>query len=217
MPWRRPWQADRKPAIPVWFDWEGRRLPSDASVRVRIPTAWHEARVLDVRCSMFDVDLLHGTTLEPAPKSEDALFTLQPRPRGVAKAPMNIWIPTRVLIIGLALLWAAEMSGAAAAEPEMKFDFTGKLVKVEQVNLGRGAAAGRFSAYKLGFEVVAVKMGDLKPGQIVPCEQSVDLRYETEVKAADAEIGKNYRVRSPYKHPAHAEGLYLLECRLALP
>lgn len=119
--------------------------------------------------------------------------------------------------LGLLLATAGSSAVAAEPEPEMKFDFIGKLVKVEPISLGRGAAAGHFHAYKLSFEVGEVKTGDLKPGQIVPCEQQATLRYETGVKAADAEIGKNYRVRSPYQHPAHADGLYLLQCRLALP
>jgi inhibitor of cysteine peptidase len=107
----------------------------------------------------------------------------------------------------------------AATKPKphskLKYVFVGKLKSSEQYFAGRGAAAGRFPSYKLRFEVVEVREGDLKVGQVVPCDQSATPRYKTPLKAADVKVGEKYFVGSPYKHPAHVEGLYLLEYRLA--
>jgi len=122
-----------------------------------------------------------------------------------------------VSILAICVLSSASTfaNAAAAPKPKLAYVFKGKLSSKEDFSAGRGAAAGRFASYKLRFEVVDVLRGDLKVGQVIPCEQSATPRYKTPLKAADAKVGETYFVGSPYKHPAHAEGLYLLECRLA--
>ena len=118
-------------------------------------------------------------------------------------------------IYTIALALAMGMKAQGAPKPvEPKFVFVGKLVSKERVNIGRGAAFGKIFRDKLRFEIVKVSKGDLKQSVVAPCEVGGRRGHESPVPVKDAKIGQLYLVDALYKHPAHAEGLYLLNCRV---
>ena len=128
----------------------------------------------------------------------------------------QIHIMKYICIIAMALTMAANAQNAEKPikVPAPKFEFLGKLVSKERVNVGRGAAFGKFFRDKLKFEIVKVTKGDLKPGVIAPCEIGGRRGYVSPVAVKDAKVGQLYRIDALYKHPAHADGLYLLNGRI---
>ena len=105
------------------------------------------------------------------------------------------------------------MALAMGVQAEPKFEFIGKVTEKKRINVGRGAAFGKIFREQLRIEIQKVTKGDLKPGVVVPLEIG-QRRIVSPVPAKDVKVGQVYRFDALYKHPAHAEGLYLLDGRV---
>ena len=114
-------------------------------------------------------------------------------------------------IIVMAL--AMSVQAQPTKKPEPKFEFIGKVTEKKRINVGRGAAFGKFFREQLRIEIQKVTKGNLKIGVIVPLEIG-QRRIVSPVPAKDVKVGQVYRFDSLYTHPAHAEVLYLLEGRV---
>lgn len=84
------------------------------------------------------------------------------------------------------------------------YQLTGTVLSIEQVNTGRGAAAGKFSATLVEVRVSSSVNKDIKQGDIIHCE----LVAKPHVSPV---LDREYVFNAKYAHPAHAKGVYLLE------
>lgn len=80
----------------------------------------------------------------------------------------------------------------------------GKVLEIEKVDIGRGAAQGKFSAIVVKIEVSSSTLDEIKPHDIVYCELIPS-------PMVMPELGREYVFKAKNLHPAHAKGVYLLE------
>lgn len=85
-----------------------------------------------------------------------------------------------------------------------QIQWVGKVIEIEEVNLGRGAAEGKFPAKVVKVEVTSTTSDKFKAGDIIHCELIAE-------PIVTPEVGREYVFKAKDFHPAHAKGIYLLE------
>ncbi len=87
-----------------------------------------------------------------------------------------------------------------------KYTWTGKVLSIEDANVGVGAAAGKFSVKVLKIEVTALD------GTNLPFNDKAVIHAElVKEPKVTPEIGKEYVFKAKDAHPAHALGVYMLD------
>lgn len=88
---------------------------------------------------------------------------------------------------------------------EAKFQWTGKVISIEDSTAGRGAAAGKFPIRVVKIEVTALN-------SLTPFEEKAIIHAELVPEPAlIPEVGKEYVFKAKNEHPAHALGVYMLD------
>lgn len=87
-----------------------------------------------------------------------------------------------------------------------KYVWTGKVLGIEEANVGVGAAAGKFPVKIVKIEVTALN------GTNLPFKDKAIIHAEL-VKSPkiSPELGKEYIFKAKNAHPAHALGVYMLD------
>ncbi|MGM5632054.1 DUF4377 domain-containing protein [Apibacter raozihei] len=87
------------------------------------------------------------------------------------------------------------------------YQWIGRVVDIENISTGRGAAAGKFPAVLVKIMVTSSSSVELKEGSIIYAE----ILKNPKVYPV---IGREYVFKAQYIHPAHAKGIYLLETQV---
>ena len=86
-----------------------------------------------------------------------------------------------------------------------KYIWTAKVLSIEEVTLGRGAAEGKFPAKVVKLEVTALNSS-------VPFEEGATIHAElVPDPTVMPEVGREYVFKAQESHPAHALGVYMTE------
>lgn len=86
-----------------------------------------------------------------------------------------------------------------------KYQWTAKVVSIEDTTAGRGAAEGQFPIKVLKLEVTALNSD-------VPFEEGATIHAELIAEPTVApEVGQEYVFKAKDSHPAHALGIYMLD------
>lgn len=86
-----------------------------------------------------------------------------------------------------------------------KFQWTAKVVSIEDTTAGRGAAEGQFPIKVLKLEVTALNSA-------VPFEEGATIHAELIAEPTVVpEVGQEYVFKAKNSHPAHALGIYMLD------
>lgn len=81
---------------------------------------------------------------------------------------------------------------------------TGKVLSVKEITIGRGAALGKNKVQVVKLQVVSSNEEEINQGDIISAELIADPKV-TPV------VGREYVFKAKDIHPAHADGVYLLE------
>lgn len=90
------------------------------------------------------------------------------------------------------------------AQRNKEIQWGGRVLSIEQENIGQGAATGRFPATVVQVEVSHTTSDLFKAGDIIHCELVPS-------PTVMPEVGREYIFKAKNAHPAHAKGIYLLE------
>lgn len=86
-----------------------------------------------------------------------------------------------------------------------KYIWTAKVLGIEEANMGRGAAEGKFPAKVVTLEVTALNSS-------VPFEEGATIHAELVADPTVVpEVGSEYVFKAQDSHPAHALGVYMTE------
>lgn len=86
-----------------------------------------------------------------------------------------------------------------------KYQWTAKVVSIEDTTAGRGAAEGQFPIKIVKLEVTALNSS-------VPFEEGATIHAElVDSPTVTPEVGKEYVFKAKESHPAHALGVYMLD------
>lgn len=86
-----------------------------------------------------------------------------------------------------------------------KFQWTAKVLSVEEATAGRGAAEGQFPIKIVKLEVTALN-------SLTPFEEKAVIHAELVPEPqVTPEVGKEYVFKAKDSHPAHALGMYMLD------
>ena len=99
---------------------------------------------------------------------------------------------------------ASENLPAAASATVKEYQWGGRVLSVEEENIGRGAAAGKIKVTVVKLQVTHSSTDVVKAGDVVYCEL-IALPKATPV------VGREYIFKAKNVHPAHAKGVYFLE------
>jgi len=91
----------------------------------------------------------------------------------------------------------------AVTQTTNQYQWGGKILEIEHITTGRGAAAGKFPAIVVKIEVSHSATDLFNPGDIIYAELNEPLQVEPVV-------GREYVFKSNELHPAHAKGIYML-------
>lgn len=92
----------------------------------------------------------------------------------------------------------------AAAFTEQTYQWGGKVLEVNEENIGRGAAKGKMTVTVVKLEVTHTTTDAMQPGEVIYCEL-ISLPRVMPV------VGREYVFKSKSLHPAHAKGVYFLD------